>query len=368
VAAAFLTLPHEEVPVVPEAVRWAESGDAVDILDQTRLPEEEVRLRIESTDAMVEAIGALRVRGAPAIGIAAALALALDAAQHTKLEPAAFAAHLSDARARLLGARPTAVNLGWALERLERLRASLGAAPNGVVACKLWGEATAILEEDRAMCRAIGEHGLTLLAPGARVLTHCNAGALATGGIGTALAPIYLAHERGLAPQVFADETRPLLQGSRLTAWELTRAGIPVTLVTDSVAAVLMAQGRIDAVVVGADRIAANGDVANKVGTYGLAVQARHHGVPFYVAAPTSTLDVRTATGADIPIEVRSADEVRRGFGRLTAPADVPVYAPAFDVTPAELITAIITDRGVLQPPFAEGIARIANQAAEVVA
>jgi methylthioribose-1-phosphate isomerase len=354
--------------MVPEAVRWAESGDAVDILDQTRLPEEEVRLRIDSTDAMVEAIRALRVRGAPAIGIAAAMALALDAAQHTKLEPAAFAAHLADARARLLGARPTAVNLGWALDRLDRLRASLGAASNGVVACKLWGEATAVLEEDRAMCRAIGEHGLALLPQGGRVLTHCNAGALATGGIGTALAPVYLAHERGREPHVFADETRPLLQGSRLTAWELTRAGIPVTLVTDAVAGVLMAQGRVDAIFVGADRIAANGDVANKIGTYGLAVLAKHHGVPFYVAAPTSTLDVRTPTGAEIPIEERSADEVRRGFGRLTAPADVPVYAPAFDVTPASLITAIVTDRGVLTPPYVEAIARIALEAVEVSA
>jgi methylthioribose-1-phosphate isomerase len=353
---------------VPEAVRWADGGDAIDLLDQTELPEAETRLRITSADAMAEAIRALRVRGAPAIGIAAAMAFAFEAARHARLERGEFLERLAATRALLLAARPTAVNLAWALDRLDRLVGSLSDAPNGVVACKLWGEATAILEEDRAMCRAIGEHGLALVPDGTRVLTHCNAGALATGGIGTALAPLYLAHERGRALHVFVDETRPLLQGSRLTAWELGRAGIPVTLVTDSAAAVLMAQRRIDLVLVGADRIAANGDVANKVGTYGLAVLARYHQVPFYVAAPCSTLDAFTPTGAGIPIEERAADEIRRGFGRLTAPADVAVFAPAFDVTPAALISGILTDRGVLEPPFVDGVARLTTTAPDVVA
>jgi methylthioribose-1-phosphate isomerase len=202
------------------------------------------------------------------------------------------------------------------------------------------------------MCRRIGEHGAALIPNGARVLTHCNAGALATGGMGTALAAIYAAVEQGRRVEVYAGETRPLLQGSRLTAWELARAGIPVTVLVDGAAASLMARGAIDLCIVGADRIAANGDVANKIGTYAVAIAAKHHGIPFYVAAPTSTFDPATASGADIHIEQRSADEVRCGFGPLTAPADVDVYNPAFDVTPAELITAIVSDRGVHRPPF----------------
>ena len=213
-------------------------------------------------------------------------------------------------------------------------------------------EATAILEEDRAMCRRIGEHGVALLPGVARVLTHCNAGALATAGLGTALAPIYVATERGQAVQVFATETRPLLQGSRLTVWELMRAGIPATLLTDGMAGSLMHSGQVDLCLVGADRIAASGDVANKIGTYALAVLARHHGIPFYVAAPTSTLDPDTPDGSAIAIEKRDADEVRQVLGRATAPTDVPTWNPAFDVTPAELISAIITDRGVHRPPY----------------
>jgi len=214
------------------------------------------------------------------------------------------------------------------------------------------GEATRILDEDREMCRRIGEHGVTLLGEGARVLTHCNAGALATGGIGTALAPVYVAAERGRRVAVFADETRPLMQGSRLTAWELTQAGIDVTVLADNMAASLMREGRVDLVIVGADRIAANGDVANKIGTYPLALAARHHGVPFYVAAPWSTMDPATATGDDIVIEHRAADELARGFASSVSPRDVAVYNPAFDVTPAALVTAFVTDRGVLRPPY----------------
>jgi methylthioribose-1-phosphate isomerase len=319
-------------PGYPEAVRWSDDGAAVDLLDQTRLPEAEVRLRLESAAAVAEAIRALRVRGAPAIGIAAAMGLAVEAAKLARGPAAEFRAALEEAHALLAATRPTAVNLFWALDRLRRRASALeSAAPEEVA-------------------RALREEGPV------RVLTHCNAGALATGGMGTALAPIYTAHAAGRDVRVYAGETRPLLQGSRITAWELDRAGIDVTVVADTVVGSLFANRRVDLVIVGADRIAANGDVANKIGTYTLAVLARHHGIPFYVAAPTSTIDLATPTGAAIPIEERDPDEVRRGFGRQTAPASVRVHSPAFDVTPASLVTAIITDRGVLGPPFAESL------------
>ncbi|MEJ2186446.1 MAG: S-methyl-5-thioribose-1-phosphate isomerase [Gemmatimonadota bacterium] len=346
----------------PEAVRWSADGRAVDMLDQRALPEREVRLRLESAEAVADAIRDMAVRGAPAIGIAAAMGVAVELARAPSPDRAAFLQRLDEVCDLLRSTRPTAVNLAWALDRMRRRAAALEAAPEALAEA-LHAEADAILVEDRAMCRRIGEHGVDLLPEGPfTALTHCNAGALATGGIGTALAPLYVAAERGRAVRVYADETRPLLQGSRLTAWELMRAGIDVTLVADSVAASLMRQGRVDLVLVGADRIAANGDVANKIGTYGVAVQARHHGVPFYVAAPTSTLDPDTADGAAIPIEERDPDEVRRGFGRLTAPADVAVYSPAFDVTPAELVTAIVTDQGVLRPPYTEAIQNLFAQ------
>ncbi|HEY0671667.1 MAG TPA: S-methyl-5-thioribose-1-phosphate isomerase [Longimicrobiales bacterium] len=338
----------------PETIRWSEDGRAVDVLDQTRLPEHEERRLLTSIDDVADAIRRLVVRGAPAIGIAAAMGLALDAARHTQLDKEQFLARLEHSIALLRSTRPTAVNLFWALERMDTCARENAARSNGEIACELYGEANAILREDQEMCRAIGEHGLSLIPMGARILTHCNAGALATGGMGTALAPVYMAHEAGRDIKVYADETRPLLQGSRLTVWELQRAGIDVTLIPDVVAATLMQNGQIDLVIVGADRIAANGDVANKIGTYGLAVLARHHHIPFYVAAPSSTVDYATASGADIVIEERDADEVRRGFGVLTAPADAQVFSPAFDVTPAELVTAIITDRGVLRLPQRE--------------
>jgi methylthioribose-1-phosphate isomerase len=319
-------------PGYPEAVRWSDDGAAVDLLDQTRLPEAEVRLRLESAAAVAEAIRALRVRGAPAIGIAAAMGLAVEAAKLARGPAAEFRAALEEAHALLAATRPTAVNLFWALDRLRRRASALESAAPEEVARALRDEAPV------------------------RVLTHCNAGALATGGMGTALAPIYTAHAAGRDVRVYAGETRPLLQGSRITAWELDRAGIDVTVVADTVVGSLFANRRVDLVIVGADRIAANGDVANKIGTYTLAVLARHHGIPFYVAAPTSTIDLATPTGAAIPIEERDPDEVRRGFGRQTAPASVRVHSPAFDVTPASLVTAIITDRGVLGPPFAESL------------
>jgi methylthioribose-1-phosphate isomerase len=339
----------------PEAVRWSEDGRAIDILDQTQLPEREVRLELSDVDDVADAIRRLAVRGAPAIGVAAAMGVALDAAAHTKLAKHDFLHRIDQTTQLLRTTRPTAVNLFWALERMSAHAHALATANEPPeIACKLYAEATEILREDQAMCRAIGEHALPLIPGHARILTHCNAGALATSGMGTALAAVYLAHEQGRAIKVYADETRPLLQGSRLTVWELQRAGIDVTLIPDVAAAALMQHGGIDLVLVGADRIAANGDVANKIGTYALAVLARHHGIPFYVAAPSSTIDHATASGAGIIIEERDADEVRRGFGTLTAPADARVWSPAFDMTPAELITAIITDRGVIFPPFAE--------------
>lgn len=349
----------------PEAVRWSDDGRAVDILDQTALPEREERLRLERLDDVAHAIRTLQVRGAPAIGVTAALGLALEAAGTTALATSDFHANLARAAEVLRATRPTAVNLPWAIDRILACADAHHDQPSGVIACKLYGEATRILEEDRAMCRAIGEHGVSLIADGASVLTHCNAGALATSGMGTALAPVYVAHERGQRVRVFSCETRPLLQGSRITAWELQRAGIDVTVIADSVAASLFRDGRIDLVIVGADRIAANGDTVNKVGTYALAVLARHHGVPFYVAAPGSTVDPATPDGPAIPIEERDPDEVRRGFGRLTAPAEVPVFSPAFDMTPADFITAIITEAGVLQPPFAASLRDTCARAVE---
>lgn len=339
---------------LPVAVRWSEDGRAVDLLDQTRLPGSETWLRLQTADDVAEAIRSLRVRGAPAIGVAAALGLAVESARHTSLPGAEFLRHLDQAYHTLRSARPTAVNLAWAVDRLRRLAETLGDAEPGVIACKLYGEATRILEEDRAMCTRLGEHGAALLpaAGPVRVLTVCNAGALATSGMGTALAPVYHAAQAGRDVHVYACETRPLLQGSRITAWELDRAGVPCTLAIDSAAPLLLRDGAVDIVFAGADRIAANGDVANKVGTYSLAVHAARCGVPFYVVAPTSTLDPHTPAGSEIEIEHRHADEVRRGFGSLTAPADVAVYAPAFDVTPAELVTGIVTDAGILRPPY----------------
>jgi methylthioribose-1-phosphate isomerase len=345
---------HTDPPI---AVRWSDDGSGVDIIDQTLLPETEQRIILADVDQVVEAIRSLRVRGAPAIGVAAAMGLAVEMGRHVAEPTAAFAERLRATAAKLRAARPTAVNLAWAVNRTA---GTVSAVPDNAAAVRVMHEeATRILLEDKEMCRMIGEHAEALFQDDTGVLTHCNAGALATGGIGTALAPIYTAAAEGRRIRVFASETRPLMQGSRLTAWELDRAGIDVTLIPDSVAAVLMAQGRIDLVIVGADRIAANGDVANKIGTYGLAVLARHHAVPFYVAAPTTTIDRATAAGEDIPIEFRDPDEVRRGFGRLTAPADVAVFTPAFDVTPAGLITAIITDRGILRPPYGPAISAL---------
>ena len=334
-----------------QAVRWSPDGDAVRIIDQRLLPAPFVERDLRTIDDVCDAIATLAVRGAPAIGVAGAMGLVVSLAHHRGDSAECFSQRVKEYATRIRATRPTAVNLPWAIGRMVDRAKESTSSPETILAA-LHREADAILEEDRAMCQRIGEHGLPLIADGARVLTHCNAGALATAGVGTALAPLYLAAERGRHIEVYASETRPLLQGSRLTAWELDRAGIPVTVLTDGMVASLMRSGDIDLCIVGADRVAANGDVANKIGTYGVAVAARHHGIPFYVAAPTSTLDRHTPDGASITIEQRDSEEVRRGFGSLTAPSGVRVHNPAFDVTPAELVTAIVTDRGVFRPPF----------------
>jgi methylthioribose-1-phosphate isomerase len=301
----------------------------------------------------------LRVRGAPAIGVAAGFAMYLAAKHSSAKTGKELMDNLLDAKNHLATSRPTAVNLFWALDRMYRraLRES-GKAPEEITQCLL-EESQAILDEDRAMGRAIGEQGLSLLEPGMGILTHCNAGALATSGYGTALAPVYLGHEQNYGFKVFADETRPLLQGSRLTAWELMKAGVDVTVICDNMASLVMKQGKVGAVLVGCDRMAANGDAANKIGTSGVAVLAKEYGIPFYVLGPTSTIDFDAKTGDDIPIEERDPLEVTNGFGRRTAPVNVKVYNPAFDVTDAKHITAIITEKGVLTSPFKEKIAKL---------
>ena len=333
-------------------------GDVVTIIDQTLLPVEERRLEITTVAEMWEAIRSLRVRGAPAIGIAAAFGLDIAARGSAATERDGFLADLASARAYLATSRPTAVNLFWALDRVFRQVDADPAADVAALRARVRAEVLALLGEDLAAGRAIGEHGARLLREGA-VLTHCNAGGLATSGYGTALAPIYVAHERGVRLKVYADETRPLLQGARLTSWELARAGVPVTVIADSVAASVMSAGEVQAVIVGADRVAANGDVANKIGTLGVAIIARNYGVPFYVAVPTSTIDFATPTGADIPIEERAPDELTLFNDRRIVPEASNVYNPAFDVTPAEYVTAFITERGIVYPPFADGLAEV---------
>jgi methylthioribose-1-phosphate isomerase len=334
-----------------ESVRWSPDGDAVRIIDQTQLPDRFVERDLRSIDDICAAIARLAVRGAPAIGIAGAMGLVTSLTPFASEPRREFEARLRTYVDRIRATRPTAVNLPRALDRMLEWVGQTSGDPHDILDA-LRAEATSLLDEDRAMCRRIGEHALPLIPDGASVLTHCNAGALATGGIGTALAPIYLAHEAGRRVHVFVDETRPLLQGSRLTAWELTRAGIRVTVIADGAAASLMRAGAVALCLVGADRIAANGDVANKIGTYAAALAAQHHGLPFYVAAPTSTLDPSLPNGDAIPIERRAAAELARfGDTRLT-PDDVAIDNPAFDVTPAEMLTAIVTDVGVFRRPY----------------
>ena len=344
---------------VPKSIEWVGGLDGhVALIDQTLLPGELKIIECRKAEELWEAIRLLRVRGAPAIGIAGAMGVVLGIRDFQGFDRQKLLREITSICDHFASARPTAVNLFWAVERMKR-RADW--TPGTVVDLKrgLLAEAQAIRDEDAAMCRAIGQAGESLIADGAGVLTHCNAGALATAEYGTALAVLYAAHERGRRFKVYADETRPLLQGSRLTAWELDKAGIDTTIICDNMAGMVMSQGKVDLVITGADRIAANGDAANKIGTYALAVLADAHGIPFYVAAPSSTFDLSIDNGSAIPIEERHPDEIRRGFGRLTAPPDVPCYCPAFDVTPARLIRAIITERGVIEPANRERISSV---------
>ena len=335
-------------------IEWA--NGRIRMIDQTLLPTEFKQIYCDDIASVWEAIKALRVRGAPAIGIAAALGAVLGTWNSTATTYDAFAEELKSATDYLATSRPTAVNLFWALERINRTAAENSHLDIPALKARLLAEAQEIIEEDKAMCRAIGQHGMALLNENDTILTHCNAGGLATSDYGTALAVMFSAHEAGKNIHVFADETRPLLQGARLTTWELMQAGIDVTLICDNMAAQVMKEGKIQCVIVGADRIAANGDTANKIGTYNVAILAEAHGIPFYVAAPTSTLDFALKTGDEIPIEQRAAEEITEGFGKMTAPEGVKVYSPAFDVTPAALVTAIITEKGVARPPYIESL------------
>jgi methylthioribose-1-phosphate isomerase len=344
-----------------QTITW--TGTAARLLDQTRLPSETAYVDVVDERQMWDAIKRLVVRGAPAIGVAAAFGVYLGIKDAT---PDQFATRLDAVCEHLKTSRPTAVNLFWAIDRVRDVALRTGTAQ------AVLDESLRMLEEDNAVCRAIGDHGFKLLqelgggsggkagldgeTPPLNVLTHCNAGGLATVRYGTALSPIYVGAERGARFHVFADETRPLLQGSRITAYELKQNGIPVTVICDNMAATVMRDGKVDAVIVGTDRVAANGDVANKIGTLNVAILAKHFGVPFLVAAPTSSIDLSLATGDQIPIEQRDGREVSEGMGRITAPPDVGIYNPAFDVTPADLVTAIITERGVVRPPYTEGL------------
>ena len=326
------------------------------LIDQTALPTEVVYRECRTCGEMWEAIRVLRVRGAPALGIAGALGLVLGVRSSTADTYGEFRQDLENTARYLETSRPTAVNLFWALDRLRTVAEAHREEPIHTIKETLLDEALKIIEEDRRVCRRIGEVGQELIPDGAGVLTHCNAGGLATAEYGTALAVLFAAHEAGKSIHVFADETRPLLQGARLTTWELQQAGIPVTLICDNMAAVVMRQGKVRCVIVGADRIAANGDTANKIGTYGLSIVAQAHDVPFYVAAPVSTFDLALASGAEIPIEERPAEEITEGMGRRIAPEGTEVYNPAFDVTPAKLIAAIVTERGLIHNPTTENI------------
>lgn len=341
-----------------ETVAWL--GDRVQLLDQTLLPHEEVYLRLRDYREVAACIRDMRVRGAPAIGVTAAYGMALAALTLADCDRAAFLAGVDEARRTLAATRPTAVNLFWALERMATVAANTPKVASAVHA--LVEEAKQIHAEDLEACHRMGRYGAELLPAEATVLTHCNAGALATSGYGSALGVVRAAREAGKRIQVFADETRPLLQGARLTAWELQRDGIPTTLIADTMAGYFMARGEITCVVVGADRIAANGDVANKIGTYQVAILAKEHGLPFYVAAPFSTVDLNTPDGSAITIEERSPDEVTGFAGHRTAPEGIAVRNPAFDVTPNRYVTAIITERGIARTPYGASLAALAKQ------
>jgi methylthioribose-1-phosphate isomerase len=353
-----MPLPAAPAPATePKTVWWED--EAVYLLDQTRLPFEAVVVRCTSVDAVAEAIRTMQVRGAPAIGVTAAYGLALAARLHPALCVSELQAEIERAARQLASTRPTAVNLQWALDRQLRLSRGYDGTDPDELADMLLDEAILIATEDEAACRAIGHHGAALLPPHAHALTHCNTGGLATVAYGTALGVLRTAHQEGRLAHVWVDETRPRLQGARLTAWELQQAGIPCTLIADNMAASFMARGLVDCVIVGCDRVAANGDTANKIGTYSLAVLAHYHHIPFYVAGPTSSIDPNLPDGSAIPIEERDPREMTHIGDQPIAPLGVTVANPAFDVTPAALITAIITEQGVATAPFGPALARM---------
>ncbi|RJP25506.1 MAG: S-methyl-5-thioribose-1-phosphate isomerase [Candidatus Omnitrophota bacterium] len=331
----------------------------VKIIDQTLLPLKMEYITIHTIGEMWEAIKVLRIRGAPAIGIAAAFGVFLGVKESRAQDFDTFWKDVEKATDFLASARPTAVNLFWALDRIKKLVQYNREHSISELKKVIFDEAVCMIKEDNAICRTLGEFGADLLNDGDGVLTHCNAGGLATARYGTALAPIYVAKEQGKHITVFSDETRPLLQGARLTAWELHQEGIPVTLICDNMAAAVMAKGWVQAVIVGTDRTAANGDVANKIGTYGVAILAKEHGIPFYVAAPTSSIDMTLSHGDQISIEERAAEEITHGFGLQTAPEGIRVYNPAFDVTPNRYVTGIITEKDVVYPPYSENLKKL---------
>jgi methylthioribose-1-phosphate isomerase len=340
-----------------ETIAW--KNNQVVMIDQRRLPNQEKYVVCKDHRSVIRAIKDLVIRGAPAIGTAAAMGVALGALKIRTTGIARFTARFDEICRDMMAARPTAANLAWAVERMRQVVRHHDTGGVGKLKSLLVSEAEKILEEDVAINRAMGRHGQQLLKDGNRILTHCNAGALATGGYGTALGVVRAAVEAGKRIEVFADETRPFLQGARLTAWEMVEEGIPVTVITDNAAGYVMQQGQVDAVIVGADRIAANGDVANKIGTYMVAVLARVHRIPFYVAAPLSTIDISTKTGAQIPIEKRDQKEVTHFLGKRIVPDGAGAQNPAFDVTPHRYVSAIITEKGVIAPPFKDAIRRL---------
>jgi methylthioribose-1-phosphate isomerase len=343
------------------SLRW--NADHLELLDQRLLPEQVIYLDLTQVQEVWEAIRQLKVRGAPAIGIAAAYGVYLAAQRHKDIHSDATSLELLEEVQQqadyLATSRPTAVNLFWALERMKQRAEALSVSDAENFCTGLILEAQLIQSEDEETNRLIGVHALTLFEDGMGVLTHCNAGGLATAKYGTALAPFYLALEKGISLKVFADETRPVLQGARLTAFELQQAGVDVTLICDNMAGMVMSKGWIQAVIVGTDRVAANGDVANKIGTYSVAVLAKAHNIPFYVACPLSTIDLNTPTGEQIPIEERHADEITVGFGKRTAPLGVKVFNPAFDITPHEYVTAIITEKGIVRASYLENLPKL---------
>lgn len=341
-------------------IRWVgDEGGHAELIEQTLLPTEFKVIEVRDVETMRDAIYRLAIRGAPAIGIAAAYGMVLGLQGSCDLSADAFDAEYDRVHERLASSRPTAVNLFWALDRVRSARNAVAGAHPSAQLARLLSEARAIHDEDQAMCLALGEHGATLVKDGDRLITHCNAGALATGGQGTALSVFFQAHKQGKNIEVLCDETRPLLQGARLSMWELMEAGIRCRLICDNMAAHAMRTLGVNAVFVGADRVAANGDAANKIGTYNLAVVARAHGVPFYVVAPSSTFDRTLATGDEIPIEERSPDEITCGFGPRIAPEGARTWSPAFDVTPADHLAGLVTEKGIISPVTTDSVQKL---------